>query len=107
MTSSARPSALQLQLSRVNDAQDQALGLDTYYVERDDQSYSCYGGIESVDLHANTVTLKLDQVGSPRLGLDKEVLITFDADDKTLGKLRAGLATIFSGTNILGDHIDD
>lgn len=98
---------LQFQISRVSDAQDQALGLDTYYVEKDDQSNSCYGGIESIDLHKSTITLKLDDVGSRRLDLDKVVLITFDADDKTLGELRSGLATIFSGTNTLRDHIDD
>lgn len=98
---------LQFQLSRMSDAQDQALGLDTYYVEKDDQSNSCYGGIESFDLHANMITLRLDDVGSQRLDLDKVVLITFDADDKTLSELRRGLATIFSGTDTLRDHIDD
>ena len=98
---------LQFQRSRMSDAQDQALGLDTYYVEKDDQSNSCYGGVESIDLHANTIALRLDDVGSQRLDLDKVVLITFDADDKTLGELRSGLATICSGTDILRDHIDD
>ncbi len=98
---------LQFQLSRVSDARDQELELDTYYVEKDDQSNSCYGGIESIDLHANAITLKLDDFGSQRLDLDKVVLITFDADDKTLGDLRSGLATIFSGTNTLRDNIDD
>lgn len=98
---------LQFQRSRMSDAQDQALGLDTYYVEKDDHSNSCYGGIESIDLHANTIALRLDDEGSQRLDLDKVVLITFDADDKTLGELRSGLATIFSGTDILRDHIDD
>lgn len=98
---------LQFQLSRTIEAQDQALGLDTYYVEIDDQSNSCYGGIERVDLYANTIALRLDDEGSQHLDLDKEVLITFDADDKTLGELRTGLATIFSGTDALRDHIGD
>jgi hypothetical protein len=98
---------LQFQLSRVSDTQDEALGLNTYYVEKDDQSNSCYGGIESIDLHKNTITLKLDDVGSQRLDSDRIVLITFDTDDKTLGELRSGLAAIFSGTNTLRDHIDD
>ena len=98
---------LQFQVSRVGDTQDQALRLDTYYVEKDDQSNSCYGGIESIDLHKNTITLKLDDVGSQRLDLGKVELITFVSDDKTLSELRSGLAAIFSGTNILRDHIDD
>ena len=98
---------LQFQLSLRSDAQDQALGLDTYYVEKDDQSNSCYGGIQSVDLHANMITLRLDDLGSQRLDMDKVALITFDADDKALSELRSGLATIFSGTDTLRDHIDD
>ena len=97
---------LQFQLSHASDAQDQALGLDTYYVEVDDQSNSCYGGIERIELRANAITLRLDDVGSQRLNLDKDVLITFDADDKTLCELRSGLATIFSGTDTLRDHVD-
>ena len=98
---------LQFQLSRVTGAQDHALGLETYYVEKDDQSNSCYGGIERIDLHANAISLKLDDMGSQRLDLSSVVLITFDADDKTLSELRSGLATIFSGTDILCDHIDE
>ena len=98
---------VQFQLSRTSDAQDPALGLDTYYVEKDDQSNSCNGGIDSIDLHADSITLKLNDVGSQRLDLDKVVLITFDADDKTLGELRSGLATIFSGTDTLRDHVAD
>ena len=98
---------LQFQLSDEGDEHDEALGLNTYYVEKDDQSNSCYGGIESIDLHTNTIRIKLNDVGSQRLDLDRVVLITFDADEETLGELRSGLTTIFSGTNILRDHMND
>ena len=98
---------LQFQVSHTNDEQDEALGLDTYYVEKDDQSNSCYGGIDRVDLHTGTIRIELDAVGSKRLDLDKEVLITFDADEKTLAELRTGLAAIFAGSNTLRDHIND
>ena len=98
---------LQFQRSRVGDAQDRTLGLDSYYVEKDDQSNSCYGGIESIDLHADSITLKLDDDASQHLDLDKEVLITFDADEETLSELRRGLATIFSGSEALRDLVSD
>ena len=64
---------IQFQLSRLGDGQDQTLGLDSYYVEKDDQSNSCDGGVESVDLHTDTIMLKLDEVGSQRrVALDLE-----------------------------------
>jgi hypothetical protein len=94
---------LQFQRGHVSDAQDQALGHDTYYVERDDQSNSCYGGIESIDLGANAITLRLGDVGSQSLSLDKNVLITFDADEQTLDRFRRGLIAVFAGTDLIHD----
>lgn len=94
---------LQFQRGHVSDAQDQALGLDSYYVERDDQSNSCYGGIESIDLGADTIKLKLDDTGSKSLKLDKNVLITFDADQQTLDRFRSGLVAVFAGTDLIRD----
>ena len=98
---------LQFQRGHMNDAQDQALGLDSYYVERDDQSNSCYGGIESIDLGANVIRLRLDEASSQSLKLDKTVLITFDADEKTLGRFRRGLAAVFEGTDLFRDRLNE
>ena len=91
----------QFQLGHVSDLQDQALGLDTYYVERDDQSNSCYGGIESIDLRADAIKLRLDHAGSQSLRLNRDVLITFDADEQTLDRFRRGLLAIFAGTGLI------
>ena len=38
---------LMLQCSYIFDEQYIKLGMDTYYVERDDQTLSCYGGIRT------------------------------------------------------------
>ena len=92
---------LQLQRSHVSDAQDRALGLDTYYVEKDDQSNGCYGGIESVDLGPDAIKLQLNEAGSQSLGLDRNVLITFDADQHMLDQLRQGLTAVFAGTGLI------
>ncbi len=95
---------LQFQRGHVIDSQDKALGHDTYYVEKDDQSNSCYGGIESVDLGPNAIRLKLDEAGSQSLGLGRNVLITFDADEQTLNRLRQGLTAVFVGTGLIRDY---
>ena len=90
---------IQFQRAHVFDEQDKALGLDTYYVEKDDQSNSCYGGIESIDLRADSIQMNLDEAGAQSLGLDKAVLITFDTDEQTLDRFRKGLTAVFAGTN--------
>jgi hypothetical protein len=98
---------LQFQRGHVNDLQDKALGHDTYYVEKDDQSNSCYGGIESVDLGTNAIMLNLAESGSQALGLGKNVLITFDADEQTLDRLRHGLRAVFKGTDVIRDRTSE
>ena len=98
---------LQFQRGHVNDVQDQVDALDTYYVERDDQSNSCYGGIESIDLGANRIELRLDDAGSQSLKLDRNVLITFDADEQTLDSFRSGLIAVFAGTDLICDLISE
>ena len=98
---------LQLQRSHVNDTQDRALGLDTYYVERDDQSNSCYGGIESIELHSDMVRLDFTDAGSRSLDLRGPTRITFDIDEGTLTALRIQLSTIFADTDCLRDRTDE
>lgn len=98
---------LQFQRGHANDPQDQPLGLDTYYVEKDDQSNSCYGGIERIDLGANAIQLRLDEAGSQSLRLDKNVVITFDADEQTLDRFRAGLIAVFAGTDLIRDRTSE
>lgn len=94
---------LQIQRGHVSDSPDQALGHDTYYVERDDQSNSCYGGIESIDLGTNVIKLKLSDAGSRSLRLEKNVRITFEADARMLERFRSGLAAVFAGTDLVRD----
>ena len=94
---------LQFQRGHVSDSQDQALGLDTYYVEKDDQSNSCYGGIESVDLSTDAIKLRFDDASSQSLRLERNVLITFDVDEQTLGRFRKGLTAVLVGTDLIRD----
>ncbi len=94
---------LQFQRGHANDAQDQSLGLDAYYVERDDQSNSCYGGVEGIHLGADAIKLKFNAAGSRSLRLDKNVIITFDADEQALDRFRRGLIAVFAGTDLVRD----
>ena len=94
---------LQFQRVHVSDAKDQALGFDTYYIEWNDQSNSCYGGIESIYLGADAIKLRLNDTGAQSLKLDRDVLITFDADQLTLERFRSGLAAVFVGTDLIRD----
>ena len=94
---------LQFQRGHVSDSQDQALGLDTYYVEKDVQSNSCYGGIKTVDLSTDAIKLRFDDAGSQSLKLEKNILIKFDVDEQTLARFRKGLTTVFAGTGLVRD----
>lgn len=98
---------LQIQRAHVLDEQDRALGLGTYYIEADDQSRSCYGGIGKIDLSHNSVRLELNDKSAQSLGLDKTVLITFDADQQTLERLRQGLEAVFSGAGTFDQSIGE
>ncbi len=95
---------LQLQRSRNNTAQDRQLGLDTYYVERDDQLYSCYGGLEHCELHADSICFRFTEAGSKRLQLDGVLRITFAADSKTMTALKTQLSVIFADCGCFDDH---
>ena len=39
--------------------QDEKLGIDTYYIERNDQNNSCYGGIEKIELEDGGLIIHL------------------------------------------------
>lgn len=95
---------LQLQRSHTNDSQDRSLGLDTYYVERDDQSNSCYGGVERIELYADMIRLRFSAKGLRSLDLREAIRITFDVDEETLNALRSKLTIIFADTDCLRDR---
>jgi hypothetical protein len=51
--------------------QDVQLGMDTYYIERDDQGYSTYGGIEKICLRPNQISIYLDKLGQKHLAVSE------------------------------------
>jgi hypothetical protein len=51
--------------------QDIKLDTDTYYIERDDQGFSTYGGIEKISLRPTQISIDLDKLGQKHLAVSK------------------------------------
>lgn len=83
-----------LQRADCEDPQGVALGMNTYYVERDSQQWGCYGGITRVELSPTYLTVSLGIEGSQHLHTD-EIRVSFDVDANILGSLRTQLTRIF------------
>lgn len=65
-----------------------------YHIERDDQSFGGYGGVESVNLSRNQINVELDETGKENLQCDG-VKAEFETDDETYGLLIEKLKFIF------------
>ena len=89
-----------LQRSYVDDEQDVRLGMNTYHVERDDQRWSCYGGIERFELHKDRVVVRFTPSDAQMLQADG-MEITFAIDGTLFEKLTRRLERIFVGSNCL------
>jgi hypothetical protein len=91
---------LTLQRSYEDDEQDIKLGMNTYHVERDDQGFSCYGGIERFELYRDHVVVTFTPTGAERLKTDG-MEITFKVDGRQFKKLVSRLGRIFAETECL------
>lgn len=76
------------------DEQDVSLGMNTYHIERDDQSYGGYGGVKQVRLSRKLIEIDLDETGKENLDCDS-VRINFETDDETYTLLKEKLKQIF------------
>ena len=76
------------------DEQDKRLGMDTYHIERDDQSYGGYGGVGQINLSRNRIEVKLDETGKKNLECEG-VVVDFETDDENYELLTEKLRLIF------------
>jgi hypothetical protein len=76
------------------DEQDKRLGMNTYHIERDDQSYGGYGGVEKINLSRNRIEVKLDETGKKNLKCDG-VVVDFETDDDNYEHVVEKLRFIF------------
>lgn len=82
------------------DEQDVRLGMNTYHIERDDQSYGGYGGVEKINLSRNAIEVELNQTGKDNLECDG-VQIDFQIDEETYRSLIEQLRFIFGDSLIV------
>jgi hypothetical protein len=65
-----------------------------YHIERDDQSYGGYGGVEKINLSPNHIEIVLDETGKKNLECDG-LNVDFETDDETYQLLIEKLKFIF------------
>lgn len=77
-----------------SDEQDADLGMNSYHIERDDQSFGGYGGVENIELSRNRIEVKLDETGKANLDCEA-VKVEFEIGDETYETLTEKLKFIF------------
>jgi len=83
---------LMIQYQDEYDDQEVKLGMNTYHIERDDQSFGGYGGVKNWALKEGLLTIELNPKGQENL--KTELLeITFEVDNNTFQKLKKALVT--------------
>lgn len=75
---------------------------NTYHIERDDQSYGEYGGVEGVTLSRNSLKVDLDDIGQENLQCES-VQAGFETDDATFNTLMEKLGYIFGERFVSND----
>lgn len=92
---------LMLQRAFEDDEQDVSLGEDTYYVERNGQGWSGYGGIKTFELQRDRVKVSFTKEGADEVGGVTEMEITFQLDMEEFSELKDYLGKVFANTDCL------
>lgn len=71
-----------------------------YHIERDDQSFGGYGGVEKIELSNNLIEVGLDETGKENLQCDG-LKIGFETDNENYRLLIEKLKSIFGDTLII------
>lgn len=71
-----------------------------YHVEYCDQSYSCYGGVESLKLSQSSLVIHFNAHGKSNLEIDR-LHIEFEVADDEIGALRDALQATFTDGELL------
>lgn len=77
-----------------SDEEDENPGMNTYHIERDDQSFGNYGGVEQVILTKGQIKVIPNAKGKKFLKCT-EIVAKFDLSNAKLAKLKKNLAAIF------------
>lgn len=68
-----------------------------YHIERDDQSFGGYGGVEKISLSSNQIEVELDEIGKENLDCEG-VKVDFETDNETYQLLIEKLKFIFGNS---------
>lgn len=71
-----------------------------YHIERDDQSFGGYGGVEKIELSQNSIEVALNETGKENLQCDG-LKIDFEIDDETHKLLSEKLKSVFGDALIV------
>src|SRR5262245_54478884 len=85
------------------DEQDHRTGMAEVYVERDDQRWSGYGGMERCELLPDGLRLTLDERGAAAMAGIRMMEVSFEITPHQMAVLRAGLRRCFAGFNYYVD----
>jgi len=77
------------------DDQDMKLGMDTFYIEMNDQLFSCYGGVKGIKIDQEKMIIRFDQVGKEKLKLD-HLELDLSSQAEKFNSLSNTLEIIFS-----------
>lgn len=74
---------------------DKKLGMNTFYIEKNDQSMGCYGGITQIVLDRSKIRIDLNEKSAERLG-ELNIEISFNCADDQFLKLESKILHVFS-----------
>jgi hypothetical protein len=85
-------------MDRSEDSRVEAIpDMQNVYIERDDQGWGGYGGIEHVVLERDSLTLQLGPRMAARMGQHDQIRVAFDLTEAELAELRHVLRLIMRG----------
>ena len=85
-------------MDRSEDTPEEALpDMANVYIERDDQGWGGFGGIERVVLRRDSLALDLNPRMAAKLGEKERILIIFDVNDHEFREMREVLGLIMRG----------
>ncbi len=85
-------------MDRSEESRDEAVpDMQNVYIERDDQAWGGYGGIERVILERESLTLYLLPQMATRMGNHDQIRVTFVLDEADFRQLRHVLGLVMRG----------
>jgi hypothetical protein len=87
-----------LVIGRLDDQPTQPVaGMENVYLERDDQCWGGYGGIEKVVLDRNSLTVRLTREMAACMGGYEELRVNFELHDGEFSRVADALKTVLLG----------